>query len=488
MKNKKRALGTFFVIMCCINVSFALVISEIQFDPAGSDTDREWVEIFNDSQNSEDVTQDKFFENNTNHSISVLSGDKSLGSAEYAVIVQDLNKFKTDYPNYSGKIYKSSFSLSNSGESLSLKDKDGNNYFTVDYTSSASSAGNGFTLNFDGTSFVKGSANPGQGSLQVGQIINNQNINSISTTTDSTTQTATSSGGFTAPVYYYRSYLPDWQTIYVNAGNNKIGMTGAGVIFETVAVTGDKKPVSADTNYFWSFGDGGDAQGKNVMHVYKFPGEYTVDVEAYSNGSKASDRIYVKVIDPELSVFLKESNGERFAEIKNNSKDEVDVGGFQLKTTGGEFEYISTLAKHLSVMPGKSVKISQEVLKFATSSKNIFLTYTNGKEIAKFLTPVATATGKITMLPKQEIATGTLLAVLTRDDFEKVKVNFATTSTTTMQVVKKVTYKKQINNNQLSNNLGTTSNVDSSPVHDNKVIVIKNNPGLFDNVKKYFGI
>ena len=97
----KKLFCAFLVFCLYLDFTFALVISEIQFDPAGSDTDREWVEIFNDTNSSLDLTTYKFFENNTNHGIEILSGDKNLGSGEYAILVQDLNKFKIDLcPGY----------------------------------------------------------------------------------------------------------------------------------------------------------------------------------------------------------------------------------------------------------------------------------------------------------------------------------------------------------------------------------------------------
>ena len=39
----------------------------------------------------------------------------------YVVIIDDPIKFKTDWPNFVGTIFDSSFSLSNSGETLAIK-------------------------------------------------------------------------------------------------------------------------------------------------------------------------------------------------------------------------------------------------------------------------------------------------------------------------------------------------------------------------------
>ena len=50
-----------FIFLLSVNFSSALQITEIQFDPDGADTDREWVEIYNETSNSIDLTQIKFF-------------------------------------------------------------------------------------------------------------------------------------------------------------------------------------------------------------------------------------------------------------------------------------------------------------------------------------------------------------------------------------------------------------------------------------------
>lgn len=378
-----RLCGVFLTLVLCTQQSFALVISEIQFDPAGTDTDREWIEIFNDTSSTLDLTTYKFFENNTNHGIDTLSGDKNVQSGEYVVLVQDLNKFKTDYPNFVGKIFKSSFSLSNTGESLSLKDKDGNILNTVNYSPSGTGAGNGLTISFDGVNYVKSEATPGSGSLQMNTTSNTNTTSTTtaatSTTTDATT--TTTNDVFVAPTYYHRSYWPESEKVYVTAGENKIVIVGADVAFEANAVMGDKRQAT-DANYFWNFGDDTTGEGKKVFHSFKFPGEYIVVVDAYAGGSTNNTRVYVKVVEPNLSVKLDKYNDEKFVQINNNSNDEVELGGFLIKSSGGEYEYTSTLSKHFSILPQKNVKVGKDALKFATSTTKVVLTLPNGKEIS----------------------------------------------------------------------------------------------------------
>lgn len=488
MKLIIRECGALAVVLCCVNISFALQISEIQFDPSGSDTGREWVEVFNDANSSIDLTQYKFYEENTNHGIDVLSGDKTLASGEYAVLVQDMGKFKIDFPNYTGKIFKSSFSLSNSGEALALKDKNSSIVFSVDYSSSASTAGNGLTLNYNGSSFVKGSPTPGTGNLSVNpNISGDSSTNSEATTTSATSTPATSTtatttidadGNFIPPIYYHRSYFPEAEKIYLNPGENKIGLTGADILFEVSAVMGnDRSPVNA--NYFWSFGDGTVAEGAKVYHSYAYPGEYTVDVEAYANGSKNDTQIYVKAVNPEISVSLDSKNSHKVVLIKNNSRDQIDVGGFQIQTSGGEFEHISTLPRHLSILPKKEIILAQETLHFATSTGKVALLYQNGEKITSFEYPKPitsmTTQGKEPHLGVAVGSTTEFFGAMTKEEFTR-KI-----ATSSVSIKKVATIIKKPKPDSLNYKSATTAEV---ALENN--FKIENNTSLWENMLNLF--
>ena len=68
----RKNIAIIFVVMGLnTTIVSALVISEIMYDPQGSDTDREWIEVLNDTQSSIDMTGWKFFEANTNHGLAI---------------------------------------------------------------------------------------------------------------------------------------------------------------------------------------------------------------------------------------------------------------------------------------------------------------------------------------------------------------------------------------------------------------------------------
>ena len=131
-----------------------IVINEIMYDlKTGSDDGREWIEVFNDGGSPVDLSVFKFFEADTNHKLLLIQGDKNIGAQNYAIIVSDPVKFKIDWftpPNsggasFAGTIFDSSFSLSNTGETLALKT--GDQIIDVySYQASSGGAGDGKSL------------------------------------------------------------------------------------------------------------------------------------------------------------------------------------------------------------------------------------------------------------------------------------------------------------------------------------------------------
>lgn len=94
-------------------------INEIMYNPPGSDSAREWIEIYNNGAQSFDVTLLRLLENQVSHKINPL-GDVLLSPSGYAVIADDPTTFLNDHPGFSAQLFDSSFSLRNDGESIAL--------------------------------------------------------------------------------------------------------------------------------------------------------------------------------------------------------------------------------------------------------------------------------------------------------------------------------------------------------------------------------
>jgi len=102
---------------------FPIVINEIMYNLEGTDTGREWIEILNTGTSSVDLSEWKLFESDTNHTLTATQGGIVLVGQAYAVIADDPLQFLADHPGYSGVLFDSTFSLSNTGETIGIKNK-----------------------------------------------------------------------------------------------------------------------------------------------------------------------------------------------------------------------------------------------------------------------------------------------------------------------------------------------------------------------------
>lgn len=126
----------FFLGVCVLFfplVSHAqVVITEIMYDLAeGSDSGREWIEVFNAGSTAVSLTDLRVFENSRNHTI---SGSGTVPPGTYAVIADNPAKFKTDWPSFTGEIFDSAFSLNNGGEKIEVRNAAGATIDSAIYT------------------------------------------------------------------------------------------------------------------------------------------------------------------------------------------------------------------------------------------------------------------------------------------------------------------------------------------------------------------
>lgn len=161
---KLKAISRMFVAAIVLTPHFALAqvtITEIMYDlPTGSDSGREWIEVYNSSATVVDLVELRLFENGTNHKI---TGAGTLAPGSYAVIADNPTKFKADWPQYSGLLFDSAFALGNEGDSIELRDASSTVLTTAIFTKSFGAAGDGNSLNREavGSVFTPHTPTPG---------------------------------------------------------------------------------------------------------------------------------------------------------------------------------------------------------------------------------------------------------------------------------------------------------------------------------------
>ena len=158
--------------------SGSLVINEIMYNPNGSDINHEWIELWNNGSVEINLTGWKLYESSTNHSLNVYQGSLHIPSDGYAILTASGSVFLNDHPWFSGTIIDTAFSLSNTGESLSIKDNTGTIWDTIFYQSTWGGNENGKTLSRDvDGDWREGEATPG--SFNIFPPPSNSNANSI---------------------------------------------------------------------------------------------------------------------------------------------------------------------------------------------------------------------------------------------------------------------------------------------------------------------
>lgn len=151
------------------NISVA--ITEIMYNPQGSDEGREWIEVHNFSTSTAYLLNaDWRFNDGSNHRLALSAGTSTLASGEYAVIASDDQAFLQDYPDFSGNLFDSAMALNNAADSLSLSLDNGQSFFAnVDYDSDWGGTDNGYTLEFAENGWRQAEAlggTPGRANLQ----------------------------------------------------------------------------------------------------------------------------------------------------------------------------------------------------------------------------------------------------------------------------------------------------------------------------------
>lgn len=367
---KKVFLFSLFIFLSPSISNAQIIISEIMYDPDGSDSGREWVEIWNNGNEPVDLSGWKLFENDTNHKINpvVEAGDLVIPAGNYGVIVDNLEKFNIDYPDFSGIVFDSTFSLKNTGEILIIKDGDLNEINNVNYNTELGVSGN--SLQLVGGSWIAASPTPGEAnsssSGQTEPAVNDSVVD-------------TSSAGGSSSV---SDEILMQKHITANAGNDKSVVVGADTLFKGIALGLEGEPLK-NARYRWSFGDGGTKEGMSVLHNYQYPGEYVVVMNASSGGYADNDRIIVKALPADIIISLVDDE-DGFVELLNRSGYELDLSWWKIKSGENFF----TFPENTIILSNKKLTLPSKItnLNFLDINQT-YLLYPNG-EIVNHYNPI----------------------------------------------------------------------------------------------------
>lgn len=376
-------IASFAFLLSFHIASASISINEIMYDVEGTDTDREWIELYNSGTESIDLSGYKFFEANSNHGLTLEEGDKSISPSGYAVIVQDKVKFKTDYPNFSGSIFRASFSLNNEGEALSIKDPDLNVVDSYSYLPTTGGIGDGKSLQKVSGTWVSGVPTPGAVNASTNTNIentnNNQNTNSANQTSSNTTSnTSTSSGGGTN--------ISQNKKIETNILVSSFGFINIPITFDA-KTTGTSGEDLHYGKYYWNFGDGTSLDqdviyANKFLHTFYYPGEYEIRLEYYGNPYSitptAVDTFTIKVIPASIIISSVGEANDFFIELTNDTEYNADISNWYLSTSNKTFVF----PKNTFLQSKKKMILSSKITNFIFGDeKNLKLVNSNGEVI-----------------------------------------------------------------------------------------------------------
>jgi hypothetical protein len=396
---------TFIILLCGFYLMLLptllhaqVVINEIMYDPEGSDTGREWIEVYNAGTIDVDLATYKLLESNVNHKLTLtdVAGNSNstsssiLKSNSFAIVADNPQKFLLDFPEYVGLLFDSAFSLNNTGEPLAIVNGSGAAIDNFEYSGDLGAGNNGNSLQLNNTGFWI-EAGPTVGSVNKNETESgNSATNSGSSATSSTSNSGNNNSSTHSSQAEITKYL-EKSGLEIGAGRNRFAGLRSPIEFKAEYNT-DKKP-----RFMWNWGDGSFNLGHKTDHTYKNSGVYNVVLNAFLNGYQATAR--VKATISEIYVDILSINSGKLVDImlKNMSEKEVNLGGFIIKTasTSKSFEIPRDTiidAKSTIIIPGEYTDFET-----STTSQPAELYYPDGilLDIEELLIPTSTSSQMI---------------------------------------------------------------------------------------------
>ncbi len=393
------------LVLFAVAVSFAfgmhahaaagLTITEIMYDPSGSDTNREWVEVYNGGFTSMDLAGHYFLTDglsSTKHSL-VAQGANAIPAGAYALIVQDPTAFKADFPSYSGLMFDSSWSglTSSAGKTLAVVDAQGGVLDQVTYDPTIGGTNDGNSLQKDSSGTWKAAAPTPGTAFQSGSGTDTTGGAGSTGSGDGSDAGIQQTGGL--PVEAEQpapppKKTPSYDHIRAELAVPKTTVTGiaASVSAKVFGYSGELRTYGA---FHIAFGDGTEAQmsaGKPIEHTYNYPGTYAV-VFAYRENPyaalpDATAQASVKVADPTLAVSSVDADGA--VTIANSGTTDAELSGWSLVSKKGkQFTFPSGTV----LLAGAHMVLPISVTGFGVDRSAVSLQYPSGSMWASFVQP-----------------------------------------------------------------------------------------------------
>lgn len=352
-------------------------INEIMYDLDGTDSGREWVEVYNSGTEDIDLSLFRLFENGVNHKISIYDPTESgktsiLSGGEYGIVADKPEKFLNDH-NYSGLLFDSVFSLSNVGEVIALVDDTDNIIHSVAYSPGWGAKGTGNTLQLDGELWIPaiptiGYVNSTEPVLEGEEGGDDSGGTETSSDDQSTHSSQTSLTTYTEKV-----------DLKIGLGRVRYGLINTPIVFKVLNNSGEESG-----KHTWSFGDGESDRGEVVEHYYHAKGDYNIVLNSEYDNKDAVSRSKVIIREPKIELSLINRGKDVDILLINRGETEVNLGRFFLKFKYDNHRQRFIFPKDTIIDSKSEIYLPYEVTNFSilsNSPMSVSLYYPNNKEM-----------------------------------------------------------------------------------------------------------
>ena len=317
---------TFVAFLLCICYVFAIEITEVSYDLEGSDSlaPGEWIEIYNDTTSQVEISKIKFFEGGSYHNINEYgSSGIVIPPLSYAVIAHRADLFLDFFTSFSGIVFDSSFSLSNTGETLQITDDNQVELDSFTYTSSDGAFGDGNTLQKNEALIVSSQPTPGFAYTY------------IESQQDTTEESSTSTSGSSQKVT--RTYDIVIEGDFFSGVRNKFFV---------------KEKIGERTNIptaFWNFGDTSVAKGREVYHAYSEEGTYHITASDIKT-EEVFATLVVVITKPNIKIT---KEGEAY-KLTNLSDSSINISKWSVRD---QAKTLFSFPQHTILLRSQSITI-----------------------------------------------------------------------------------------------------------------------------------
>lgn len=350
-----------------VTLAQSVQITEIMYDPEGSDTDYEWLEIHNTSGSSVDLDEWAFYENETNHGINDAGDGLTLASDGRAVIARNVDGFSSRYSSFSALLTESVFSLVNGGESIALTNPAGDVVGEVPYDPDTGAGGDGNSLQLSDNGWIAANPTPGE--------------TNATEATDGNDDSSSDSD--------YAIHIMDPRpepndsvdNITIDAGGVVPALAGLEVdIIGQVSGIDEHELDSLD--FHWSLGNGDTATDLETSYTYEYPGTYVATLHVTTDeGDTRTDATTIEVMEPAVIISEVGQGGDAYIQLKNDTGRSVDLTGWSLSDGSDVF----TFPAHTIHLDNEQLIITADIS--GLSSKDMQLRYPDGRVADSYTQP-----------------------------------------------------------------------------------------------------